>query len=90
MTRPRSCHLHVQYHGRARLGWWEDFTSRGSQPPRFNDPFFGRFIVRFTGKAVVPWHLKQYDDREGTPTKQMFLAPPVAFPRHSRRTKQTA
>lgn len=79
-TRPKSSHLRVQYRGRAGLGWWEDFTSRGNQPPRFNDPLFGRFIVCFTGKAVIPWHLKQYDDREGTPTKQMFLAPPCCLP----------
>lgn len=54
---------------------WKFFTGHGSQPPHFNEPFFGCFIVCFTEKAVIPWHLKQYDDRERTPTKQMFLAP---------------
>lgn len=62
------------------LASWELFTSRGSQMPCFNEPFFGCFIVCFTEKAVVPWYLKQYDDRECTPTKQMFLAPAVVFP----------
>ena len=52
------------------------FTGRESQPPLFNEPFFDCFIVCFTEKAVIPWHLKQYDDREWTPTKQMFPAPP--------------